>query len=193
MHTHPVLANHDLFDGVALAELDEVRSVERAGDLAARDESQALDALKVGVLDAHDALRGEKALWVVVDELAVDKAGDAVRLDFGHFGLHLLPLCPLELCELARPVDLHLCPKDLDFIRVHGRVCNHDFRILNPARAVDRDLLVEDEPFVEVRVAQLAACLLDDLDVVEVGRAFQAEDGADGELGKVVLVRREDL
>lgn len=72
-------------------------------------------------------------------------------------------------------------------------VGNHDLDILHAVRAIDADLLVEDEPLVKVRVGELAALLLDDLDVVEVGRALQAEDGVDGEFGKVVLVGREDL
>lgn len=72
-------------------------------------------------------------------------------------------------------------------------VGDHDLDILHAVRAVDADLLVEDEALVEVRVGELAALLLDDLNVVEVGRALQAEDGVDGEFGKVVFVGREDL
>ena len=60
-------------------------------------------------------------------------------------------------------------------------------------RAVDANLLVEDKALVEVRVGEFASLLLDDLDVVEVGRALEAQDGADGEFGKVVLVGGEDL
>lgn len=51
-------------------------------------------------------------------------------------------------------------------------VCNQDFGLLHTMRAVDADLLVENETLVEVRVGQLAALLFNDLDMVEVGRAL---------------------
>jgi len=39
-------------------------------------------------------------------------------------------------------------------------------------RAVDAHLLVEDEALVEVGIGKLATLLLDDLDVLEVGRSL---------------------
>ncbi|KAI3491659.1 hypothetical protein L1887_43971 [Cichorium endivia] len=188
-----VLANHDLLDASALADLDQIRSVKGTGDLAARDEGQTLDTLEVGVLDRHDARVGKQALRVVVDELAVDKARDAVRLDLVHLGLHLFALGTLELGELAGALDAHACAKHLDLVRVHGRVGDEDLGVVERFGTVGADLLVEDEALVEVRVGELAAGLLDDLDVLEVGGSLEAEDGVDGEVGKVVLVCTEHL
>ena len=122
-----------------MPELHEVRPVERASDLAARDEREALDALEVRVLDHHDTPFREEGLGVVVDELAVDEAVDAVRGDGVDLRLHLF-LCTravrkrrslnnvyeptysfrtLELSELASAVDLDTRTEHLDFIRVH--------------------------------------------------------------------------
>lgn len=54
-------------------------------------------------------------------------------------------------------------------------------------------MLVENESLVEVRVCELSADLLNDLDVLEVGGSLETEDGVDGEVGKVVLVLGENL
>jgi hypothetical protein len=43
-------------------------------------------------------------------------------------------------------------------------------------RAVNTHLLVENETLVEVRVSELSSLLLDDLDVVEVGRTLCVEN-----------------
>jgi hypothetical protein len=51
-------------------------------------------------------------------------------------------------------------------------VGDQDLDVLHAMRAVDTDLLVEDEALVEVRVRKLSALLLDDLNVVEVGRTL---------------------
>lgn len=86
-------------------------------------------------------------------------------------------------------------------------VGNENLGILDLVRAVDTDLLVEDETLVEVRVRELSTLLLDDLDVLQIGRALrtsvklererrsdlQAKHGRDGELCKVVLVGGKDL
>ena len=64
--------------------LDELWLSEGGDDLAAGDEGQPLDAVKVCVLDGHDALVGEQLLGVVVDELAVDEHVDVVLADQLH-------------------------------------------------------------------------------------------------------------
>jgi hypothetical protein len=92
IRTHPVLSDHDLFDQLARSDLDAIDLLERTCNLPTRDQGEPLDALKVGVLDGHDAVLGEEGLGVVVDELSVDEAGDAVRGDLGDFGFHFLLL-----------------------------------------------------------------------------------------------------
>ncbi len=146
MLAHLVLPDHDLLDQVALPELDEVRPVEGARDLSAGDKCEALDALKVGVLDAHDAGLGEQGLGPVVDELAVDEAVDAVLLDLLHLGLHLLALGALELGELARALDAEARAKDLDLVRVHRGVGDEDLGVAQLLGAVDPDLLSRMNP-----------------------------------------------
>lgn len=37
------------------------------------DQSEALDAGKVGVLDGHDASLSKQLLWIVIDQLPVEK------------------------------------------------------------------------------------------------------------------------
>eukprot|EP00966_Prymnesium_polylepis_P037045 859720-Prymnesium_polylepis.1 len=60
--------------------------------------------------------------------------------------------------------------------------------------AADANLLVEEEAVgVEVRIAQGASVPLDDLDLVQVGRAAQLEHGVDGNLREELLVLRQDL
>ena len=65
------------------------------------DEGKALDAIKVGMFDGHDARIGKDLLGEVVDELAVDKAVDAVVYDGVHLGAHLVPLRLLYVRHLA--------------------------------------------------------------------------------------------
>lgn len=55
-------------------------------------ERKTLDAIKVRVLDGHDARIGKDLLGEVVDELAVDKAVDAVVYNGVHLAAHLVPL-----------------------------------------------------------------------------------------------------
>ena len=167
--------------------------LERGGDVAARDKGEALDAVEVGVLDGHDARVAEELLGPVVDELAVDKAVDAVGFDAVDFLLHLFALRALELGELARRLGFDARAEDFDLVRVHGGVGDEDFGVFEPLGLVGADALVEDEAWVEVRVRQLAARFLDDLDVREVGGAAEAEDGGRGEVGEVGAVLGEDF
>lgn len=65
------------------------------------DQRKALSAIEVHVLDGHDASVGKHLLRVVVDELAVAEAGDALVHDGLHLLLHLVALCPLQVCHLC--------------------------------------------------------------------------------------------
>ena len=49
-----------LFNEVALADLDLLRVAEGGDDLSPGDEGQALNAVKVGVLNSHDTLVSEQ-------------------------------------------------------------------------------------------------------------------------------------
>ena len=68
---HLVLADHDLLDEVAVAQLDEVGPVECRTNLPTEDQGQPFDALEVGVFDRHDTGVGEQLLRVIVDQLPV--------------------------------------------------------------------------------------------------------------------------
>lgn len=85
MHTVPQLIAH-------LPQLNKLGMVECRCDFPSRDGGQVLDAVKVGVLDGHDAGLGKDLLGEVVDELAVDENVDAV-VDY------LLALAPASCCE----------------------------------------------------------------------------------------------
>merc|ERR1711991_805183 len=84
-------------------------------------------------------------------------------------------------------------PKILDLVRVHRRVGNQDLGVLDALRLADANLLVEDEAFVEVRLAQGPAFLLNDLDVFEVGLAIEAKHRVDAKLREEGLVRVDNL
>ena len=75
-----------------LPQLNKLWVVEGRCDFPSRDGGQVLDAVKVGVLDGHDAGLGKDLLGEVVDELTVDKNVDAV-VDY------LLALAPASCCE----------------------------------------------------------------------------------------------
>ena len=64
------------------------------------DERQALDAVKVGVLDGHDARIRKELLGVVVHQLPVDEAVDAVPDYRLHLVLHLVLLRLLDVRDL---------------------------------------------------------------------------------------------
>mmetsp|Transcript_20674 Transcript_20674/g.48868 ORF Transcript_20674/g.48868 Transcript_20674/m.48868 type:complete len:547 (+) Transcript_20674:69-1709(+) len=188
-----VLANHDLLDHVALAHGDQLGMVEGAHDLPPGDGRQPLHPVEVGVLDGHDALLGEDALGQVVDELPVDEDVAPVRGDLAALGPHLVLLGLLDLGHLGHGVDADAAAVDLDLVGVHAGVGDEDLGVLDAAGLADADALVEEESLLEVRVAELPPGLLEDLDVLEVGAAPEAEDGVDGQGGEVVLLVGEEL
>ncbi|KAI6750784.1 hypothetical protein HG530_014234 [Fusarium avenaceum] len=159
-----------------MTELDLFGMVKCGSDLTASDKGQTLNAIEIGVLNRHDTSISEQLLGPVINELSVDKAVDAVRLDLLHLGLHLLLLGLLELGQLACRANLDTCTKDLDL----------------SLGLVDTNLLVENETLIEVRVTKLASSLLDDLDMVEVGR-FETENGIDGKFGELSTVLGKNL
>ena len=54
--SHLILTEEDLFNELASAQLDAVRSVECRRNLSAQHECQSLHAIKVCVLNCHDAM-----------------------------------------------------------------------------------------------------------------------------------------
>jgi hypothetical protein len=145
-----VLANDNLLDDIAVAELDVFGVVESAGDLGASDKCEALHTVEVGVLDRCNASVREKLLGPVVDELSVDETIDAVALDALDLGLHLLALRLLQLGQLAGSLNLYSRAEDLHLVCVHASVCNHDLGVLHALGLVDTKLFVQNEARVEV-------------------------------------------
>jgi hypothetical protein len=70
-------------------------------ELPTCDQRKPLDAVKVGVLDGHDAGIRKQLLGEVVDELAVDKHVDAVPNNRLALLPHLLLLRSLDVRHLA--------------------------------------------------------------------------------------------
>jgi hypothetical protein len=58
-----VLPNHDLLDHFAVAQLDGARVVKGGHDVAAQHQRQALRAVKVHVLNGHDAWAAGEVGW----------------------------------------------------------------------------------------------------------------------------------
>ena len=73
----------------------------------------------------------------------------------------------IYVTPLARP--------HLDLVLVHRRVRKQDLRVLPHARLTDAERLLQNEPVLQEGVAQRAAGLLDDLDVVQVARLADAQ------------------
>lgn len=81
----------------------------------------------------------------------------------------------------------------LDFVSVHGCVCNHDLGVLDALRLSDTNLLVHQEALLEVRVAHGASWLLDDLDELQVEGALDASDGIHSKRREPVALVCEQL
>lgn len=147
--------------------------------------------------------------------MAIDKAVDLVRGNLFDLLLHLFALGTLNLGNTGGAVNLDAGTKDLDLVSVHGRVSNHDLGVLQASDGIHSKVLVKDKAFlcaiafseekekgkssplvgtvVEVRLVELTSGLLDELDVVQVRVALEAQDRLDAEVGKVVLVLRDNL
>jgi len=136
---------------------------------------------------------GEQLLWVVVDELPVNKdiwliAQNPLDL-VEHFALFGL----FDLGHLLHGADFDLASHYLDFVVVHRCVGHHNTGVCLSFAASRGDCLLEDEALGEERVTERASGLLNDLDIVKVSGALQSEDGLDSQISKVVSVVEKQL
>lgn len=83
--------------------------------------------------------------------------------------------------------------KYFDLIRVHGSVGDENLGIFNSFGLVHTWFLVQQETSIQEGVCQCTTLFLDDLNGLEVARAFETKDGIDGNLGKEFLVLCEDF
>ncbi|GIX62056.1 DUF748 domain-containing protein [Babesia caballi] len=202
-----VLADEDLLDLVAVAKGHALGGVERADNLAAQALGKALHAVKVRVLDGHDAGLLEELVGVVVDQLPVDEDVAAVAQNAVDLVLHLLLLALLQRAHGLEAVDVHLHAVDLHLVGVHGGVSDKHLAVRQGLGLAHADFLLQDEALLEVRVPQRAAGLLDDLDEAQVyvGRrvlqaaavllhvAAHAQQSVDGQAREVVLLHAQQL
>ena len=135
----------NLLNQITLANLDLVRMTESGYNLSSGDEGKSLNAVKVSVLNSHDALISEELLGVVVDELSVDEHIHVVTANQIDLLLHLLFLSQLEFRDLRDIVDLDPGPKHLDLVSVHRGVGDQNPSVLNPLGLMHSNLLVKQE------------------------------------------------
>ena len=114
-------------------------------DLSSSDQGEPLDAIKVGVLDSHNALVSEQLLWVVVDQLSVDEHVHVVAADHLHLLLHLLFLGELQFRDLRDVLDLDPGAEHFDLVRIHRGVGDQDLGILHSLGLVHPNLLIQQE------------------------------------------------
>jgi len=143
--------------------------------------------------NGHDTVVSKILFGEVVDELAIDKAVDAVVEDFFALLTHSVALSGLNLCDLLDGIDLDLGAIDLDLVRVHGGVCDEDLCVLDALWLANTDLLLEDETLLEIRVKKRSSRLFDDVDGVEISASLETQDGVDAQVGKVLLVGVQHL
>ena len=188
-----VLTDHELVNLGAATENIGLGVVEGGEDLGTEDGRESFHTVEIGVLNNHDTGVSKKLLGIVINELSVNEDVGLVGKDLVNLPLHLELLSLLDLSDLHDGVDLDLRAEDLNLVVVHGRVGDHDARVLSRLFATGRNLLEKNETISEVRVGQRTTGLLDDLDVVKVAGALKAEHGVDGEVGEVVSLRLEKL
>ena len=83
-----VLANDDFFDQFAVAKLDQIGSFKRAGDLSSGDERKTFNTFEVRVFDDKNAFLGEQRFGIVVNQLTIHEAVDAVGSNGVDFSFH---------------------------------------------------------------------------------------------------------
>lgn len=105
MYGDPELESVHLFDKVATSQFDHVGATESGDNLPAGNKGQPLDAVKVGVLDGHNAGVGEQLLGVVVDQLPVDEHSAVVLQNQFDLLLHLLLLGQLQFGHFGHWID----------------------------------------------------------------------------------------
>mmetsp|Transcript_13106 Transcript_13106/g.24003 ORF Transcript_13106/g.24003 Transcript_13106/m.24003 type:complete len:357 (+) Transcript_13106:720-1790(+) len=127
-----VLSDHNLVDQGTLAQLHFIRMVEGGRHFTSQHQRQPLNPIEVRMFDGHDIALCKQLLRVIVDQLPVDEAVDAVVHDLLAFLLHLLLLRLLNLREFCDGIHPHAGPENLDLIRVHGGVGDQDLGVLQP-------------------------------------------------------------
>lgn len=188
-----VFSDHFLLDLGATSENISFWVVKGREDLGTEHSGKSLHTVEVSVLDDHDAGVSHQLLWVVVDELTVDEDVWFVGEDLVDLLLHLHLLCFFDLGHFHDGIDLDLGTKDLDLVCVHLGVGNHDLWVLLHLLTSGGNLLLQNETISEIRISKSASSLLDDLDVVQVARAFQTKDRLNGELSKLIPLRFQQL
>mmetsp|Transcript_82699 Transcript_82699/g.230620 ORF Transcript_82699/g.230620 Transcript_82699/m.230620 type:complete len:336 (+) Transcript_82699:443-1450(+) len=184
---HLVLADHDLFDPLARAELDILWAVEGRDDVRAEHRGEALGAVEVGVFDGHNPVVPEQLIGVVVNELPVDEDVAAMLDDLLNLRLHLLPLGFLNLGDCLEGVHLDASTVDFDLVSVHLGVGQENLAVFLHFLRPDPNLLFEDETLFQERILQRAARLLEHLDVVKVRLPSQPQDGVNCQHSEVFL------
>ena len=116
-----------------------------------------------------------------------------MRLDTFHFGFHLLALGSLNFSELARAFDTHTRTKYFDLVGVHGCVGNQNFGIFQAFDGIRCNLFIEDKSFVKIAIGQFASELFDDLNILQVCRAVQTQNCVNSQVGKIVLILRQNF
>lgn len=143
----------NLFNELAFAHLDFFGALKRRHNVAAEHEREALDALKVGVLDSHQAGIGEKLLGIVVDELTIDEDVAAVRNDSFHFCSHLGLLGRFDFGDLGSRLDTDATAKHFDLVRIHWRIGDEHLGVFNSLRLMHARTLVKQEAVVQEGIA----------------------------------------
>eukprot|EP00963_Diacronema_lutheri_P005338 scaffold416_cov329-Pavlova_lutheri.AAC.6 len=192
---HGLLSHGDLFHQVAGSQshLNLLVCAKVGGDLSTSDQRQALDAIKVGVLDGHDPGVREELLGVVVDELSIDEAG-GTGVQYGlALVFHLGLLRCFEVSHLLQALGPDSCAIELELVGVHGGVGDQYLGVFHPFGLSDPRLLVQQEPVIEEGVLEATAWNLDDLYGIQPPFAFEPQDGLHGQLREVDLFLGEDL
>ena len=145
------------------------------------------------MLNDHDSFFDEELFGVVVDKLPIDVDVGLVGCDSFDFLLHLHFLSLGDLVDFLEGFDPDSGSVDFDFVVVHGGVGSQNFAVLEGTFAANRDGFLQDEAIAQERLFDGASQLLYNLDVVQIGRPSQSEDGINSQLGKVLLVLGEQL
>ena len=101
------------------------------------------------MFDRSHARFGEELLGVVVNQLTVDEAVDAVTDDLFALALHLLSLRLFDFRHLGHGIDAHARSVNFNFIGIHRRVRDQNLSVFDSLRLTDAKALVQDEAFVK--------------------------------------------
>mmetsp|Transcript_44780 Transcript_44780/g.78160 ORF Transcript_44780/g.78160 Transcript_44780/m.78160 type:complete len:243 (+) Transcript_44780:896-1624(+) len=106
---------------------------------------------------------------------------------------HLVFLRLFNFGHFHHTVNSHSGAVDLDLVRVHRRVGDHNLRIFDATGLAHTETLVQHETFLQEGILQTLSGLLDDLDVVKIAGTLESEHGVHGELGEVILLHVQQL